>query len=163
MLKKVTEGTYHGAAPATRPRWQYAFMRNNPVISIIIITCGAQDYLRACLDSLKEQTYPAQEITVISNLPDDPSLRILRQKYPQAKFYSKGINLYYCAALNKGVELSSGDFILCLNDDVILDRGFIRHAIKGFFRSQDRHGQWKDFTQRWKNIRQHRVIFDSLA
>ena len=40
--------------------------------------------------------------------------------------------IFYCQSLNKGIEMSRGDFILCLNDDVILDKRFIEEALKGF-------------------------------
>lgn len=38
----------------------------------------------------------------------------------------------YCVGLNCGISQSNGDFILCLNDDVILDEKFIEKAIIGF-------------------------------
>jgi GT2 family glycosyltransferase len=41
-------------------------------------------------------------------------------------------NLFYTGALNKGIQLSRGEFILCLNDDVVLDTKFIQEALAGF-------------------------------
>jgi GT2 family glycosyltransferase len=43
----------------------------------------------------------------------------------------------YCQALNIGIGESKGEFILCLNDDVALDKMFIPEALKGFAISQD--------------------------
>ena len=34
--------------------------------------------------------------------------------------------------MNKGICLTKGEFVLCLNDDVALDKMFIKEALKGF-------------------------------
>jgi len=102
------------------------------IVSVIIVTCGVKDYLKSCLDSLNEQTYSAHEIIVMDNsLDPDFSQKIIRQ-HRKVKLYPCLKNLSYCQALNKGIEISRGDFILCLNDDVILDREFIGEALRGF-------------------------------
>lgn len=104
----------------------------NKLVSVIIVTIGAKDYLRRCLDSIKQQTYPNPEVIVIDNsLNPDFSAKI-REYSPSIKLYSSNQNLYYGASLNKGLGLSRGEFILCLNDDVLLDKGFICEALKGF-------------------------------
>ena len=105
---------------------------SNKIVSIIIVTCGIKNYLRSCLDSIREQTYPAFELIVIDNSLNPNFSREIKEYHPNIKLYSSPKNLFYCAALNKGIEMSKGDYILCLNDDVILDRGFIEEALKGF-------------------------------
>lgn len=102
------------------------------IISVVVVTAGINDYLKSCLDSIKEQTYPPLEIIVIDNsLNENFAQRIIRS-HPTIKLYSSTTNLFYCAGLNKGIDLSKGDFILCLNDDVILDKRFIEEALRGF-------------------------------
>ena len=110
-------------------------MRNtsNNLVSVIIVTCGVKNYLRACLNSIRGQTYKNLEIIVIDNsLHPQFGQEIIRQ-YPQIKLYSENNNLFYAGALNKGIGLSKGDFILCLNDDVTLDNRFIQEALSGFY------------------------------
>jgi len=104
-------------------------------VSVIIVTAGKGDYLWPCLDSVKRQTCPALEIIVISNSVNQDFTQQARTNYPEVNLFSSPKNLFYCQALNQGIEISRGDFILCLNDDVILDKNFITEAIKGF--SQD--------------------------
>ena len=82
------------------------------VVSIVVVAKGIKDYLKSCLESIKTQTHLEFETIIIDN--------------------SK-TNLFYCAALNKGIKQSKGDFILCLNDDVVLDKRFIQEALRGFF------------------------------
>jgi GT2 family glycosyltransferase len=105
---------------------------SSALVSIIIVTIGAQDYLWHCLDSVKAQSYSNLEVIVIDNsLYVDFSAK-LRQSFTFIKLYLSAQNLYYGVSLNKGIELSQGKFILCLNDDVILDAGFIQEGIRGF-------------------------------
>jgi GT2 family glycosyltransferase len=104
----------------------------DPIVSIIVVTCGIKDYASACLESIAAQTYPALETTVIDNSRDPAFARRLRERYPAVKLYSGTENLYYGVSLNKGIEMSRGAYVLCLNDDIVLDRDFIRLALRGF-------------------------------
>ena len=105
---------------------------SNILVSIVIVTSGSKNYLCGCLDSLKAQNYFDLEVIVIDNsLNLDFSAKI-RESFPSVKLYSNSQNLYYGVSLNKGIEISHGEFVLCLNDDVILDQDFICQALKGF-------------------------------
>jgi len=106
--------------------------KSNRIVSVIIVTFGVKDYLNACLDSVKEQTFTQLEIIMIDNSLNPNFNREIKECYPDIKLYTSPENLFYCAALNKGIEMSEGDFILCLNDDVILDKIFIEEALQGF-------------------------------
>lgn len=103
---------------------------SNKTASIIIVTAAKEDYFRQCLDSVNIQSYPDREIIIIDNsggnLPPDI------QEGPGQKVYSAFENMPYCRSLNKGIEISRGDFVLCLNDDAVLEKRFIEEAIRGF-------------------------------
>ncbi len=105
---------------------------SNKIVSVVVVTTGVKDYLWSLLDSIKKQTYTYLEVTVIDNSLNTNFSQEINKRYPEIKLYSSPKNLFYCEALNKGIELSMGDFILCLNDDVTLDRKFIEEALKGF-------------------------------
>ena len=104
-------------------------------VSIIIVTCGVKNYLKSCLDSVREQTYKSFEIIVIDNSLNQDFGREIIKNYPEITLYSESGNLFYAGALNKGIDLSKGDFILCLNDDITLDKRFIQEALRGFQRA----------------------------
>ena len=106
--------------------------RTGILVSIIIVTSGAKDYLWHCLDSVRRQSYPNLEVMVIDNsLNPDFSAKIC-ESFSFVRLYSNPQNLYYGVSLNKGIALSQGEFILDLNDDVVLDQDFIHQALKGF-------------------------------
>ncbi|MCM8771120.1 MAG: glycosyltransferase family 2 protein [Candidatus Omnitrophica bacterium] len=104
----------------------------NKRISVIVVTAGLSEYIKLCLDSINEQSIKPQEIIVVDNSLNDNFSQNIKKNYPNIKLYKSRQNLYYAQALNIGIEISSGDFILCLNDDVILESDFIKHAQKGF-------------------------------
>ncbi|MCX5693744.1 MAG: glycosyltransferase family 2 protein [Candidatus Omnitrophica bacterium] len=101
-------------------------------VSVIIVSIGAKDYLKLCLNSLLKQSHQPLEIIIIDNSSQPDFARNISKAYPSVKLYSSPKNLFYAAALNKGISSSSGDFVLCLNDDVVLGKEFIREALKGF-------------------------------
>ena len=107
---------------------------SNTLVSLVIVTRGLKNYLRLCLDSVLRQTYSSYEIIVIDNSLEPDFGRGIEKDYPGVKLYPSAENLFYCQALNKGISLSSGDFILCLNDDVVLDKDFLKEALRGFVR-----------------------------
>ena len=104
----------------------------NKLVSIVIVTAGAKDYLWRCLDSIKAQSFSNLEIIVINNSFNPDFTARIPGYSDLIKLYSPAQNLFYSASLNKGIELSRGDFILCLNDDIVLDKEFIRETLKGF-------------------------------
>ena len=101
-------------------------------VSVIIVTIGVKDYIPLCLNSLLKQTHLGFEIMVMDNSSKPNFAQELNRLYPSIKVYSKLNNLFYTGALNKGIQLAQGEFILCLNDDVILDQDFIQQSLRGF-------------------------------
>jgi GT2 family glycosyltransferase len=105
---------------------------SNELVSIIIVTAGRGDYLKPCIESVITQTYSDIEIIIIDNSFDCNLVQEICKCYPDIKLHFNRKNLFYCQALNIGLEMSRGEFALCLNDDVILERNFIEEALKGF-------------------------------
>jgi len=102
------------------------------MVSVIIVTIGAKDYLQKCLNSLLQQTQRDLEIIIIDNSLRPDFVKEIQRLYSSVKIYASDENLFYAAALNKAITLSKGEFVLCLNDDVVLDQYFIQEALKGF-------------------------------
>jgi len=103
------------------------------IISVVVVTAGINDYLKSCLDSLKDQSYSPLEIIVIDNSLNNAFAQGIISSYPDIKIYSSSANLFYCRGLNKGIDAASGEFILCLNDDVALDALFIDKSLNAFW------------------------------
>jgi len=102
------------------------------MVSVIIVTIGKKAYLKNCLDSLLKQIHLPAEIIVIDNSLKPALGQEIKQIYPFVKICSGVSNLFYAVALNKGISMSNNEFILCLNDDVVLDKEFIQQGLKVF-------------------------------
>ena len=104
----------------------------NNSVSVIIPTCGRDSYFISCLESLCRQTCPPAEVILINNSLSAELEQKARGIYPSIKILTPDRNLYYGESLNRGIAMSAGDFILCLNDDATLEKDFIGEALKGF-------------------------------
>lgn len=88
--------------------------------------------MRACLESVEQQSYSPTQTLVIDNSGDPRFSEKVRASFSSIRIHSNPRNLYYGPSLNKGISLVQGEFVLCLNDDVFLDKEFIAEALNGF-------------------------------
>jgi len=105
------------------------------LVSVNLLTYNAQSLIEPCLNSVLEQTYPNIEILVIDNASEDKTLeQVTRYKIQETNFPIKIIknkkNLGFAAGHNIGIKESRGEYILCLNQDVVLDKDFIKNAVE---------------------------------
>lgn len=118
------------------------------LVSAIIVTKGSGDYLRSALDSLRQQQGCRLEIILVDNSPDPRPARDLAGEDPALRLAVSGRDAGYAGALNTGIAMSAGEFVLCLNDDVVLQRRFVDEALRGF--SVDRRvGMVSGMCLRW--------------
>jgi len=104
-------------------------------VSVSIVTLNRADSLKECLRSLSAQTHPRLEIIIVNNSQGEITDNIKAGYYP-VKVINNRDNFFYARAQNLGIEASIGEFVLCLNDDVVLSADFIEKALEGF--SKDR-------------------------
>jgi GT2 family glycosyltransferase len=105
--------------------------KSSGLVDAVVVTKGVENFVEHCLSSLARQTYPLGKIIVIDNSANGVISRTFA-KDQRFEFLPHPSNLAYGQALNKGIETSTSRFILCLNDDVILDEHYLEKAIKGF-------------------------------
>lgn len=94
------------------------------MISIIIPNYNGEKYIGICLESLIRQIHNFKEIIIIDNNSSDNSRKIIehyKKKIPNIIVIYNIINKGFSIAVNQGVDIASGDFILLLNNDVELD------------------------------------------
>ncbi|NQV12796.1 MAG: glycosyltransferase family 2 protein [Parcubacteria group bacterium] len=103
----------------------------NPKVSVSIVSYNSQKYLVSCLRHLIEQSYPTIEIILIDNASQqDPAIQIKKQ-LPDLNFkYQRNRkNLGYTGSHNIGIAKATGEYILCLNPDVFLDKDYIKNTV----------------------------------
>jgi GT2 family glycosyltransferase len=90
------------------------------MLSVVILTCNSQEYIKACLDSVFRQDTTGIEVVIIDNASSDKTLEIIKGYFPRVKLIENSKNLGASKARNQGIECSSGDWILALDSDVVL-------------------------------------------
>ena len=90
-------------------------------VSAIIPNYNDAHLLPRAIDSLLRQTEPLHEIIIVDDGSTDDSVAIIHtymEKHPVIRFIQHETNQGVCAALNHGIEASTGDYvILCAADD----------------------------------------------
>jgi GT2 family glycosyltransferase len=97
------------------------------MISAIVVNYNGAGFLPACLASLYGQTYPDLEVIVVDNASTDGSDQIPAEYATRAHVIRSSENLGYGGGINKGIAVASGDAILALNNDIVLDRSCVEH------------------------------------
>ncbi len=109
-----------------------------PSASIIVVNHNKIAFTKMCIDSIINNTvYPFYEILLVDNASNDGSkeyFSMLEADIPALKFISRNVNDGFSGGVNEGLRSAKGDFIVILNNDVIVSRGWlsglIKHAIK---------------------------------
>jgi GT2 family glycosyltransferase len=90
--------------------------KNLPLVSAIVANWNGEQDLRACLPSLRRQTYSNLEIFVVDGGSVDASEVVARNWH--AQWVPLNENRGLAAALNEGARVASGEFLLFLNNDM---------------------------------------------
>jgi len=102
-------------------------------ISIITVVCNGEAYLKECIESIINQSYQDIEYIVVDGASTDGTLKIIEgYRYSIKHFVSEPDRGLY-DAINKGIQLASGDVVGILNaDDMLADRNVIAQVAKAF-------------------------------
>ena len=106
----------------------------NKLVSVNILTYNGESLIKHRLKSVLEQTYPNLEILVIDNNSDRRNtiekVREIQRNQRGIKIIKNKENLGFAAGHNMGIRESRGEYVLCLNQDVILDKDFVKYAVE---------------------------------
>ncbi len=97
----------------------------NPRVSIVIPTWNGAGVLRACLRTLDAQTFTDFETIVVDNGSADGTREMLATEFPRAICVPLTANLGFAAATNAGLRAARGAILVCLNNDVECEPGFL--------------------------------------
>lgn len=134
-----------------------------PKLSINLVVHNGEKYLPFCLSSLRAQTFHDFELKVINNGSSDKSLDCIAEIFPQLKVISYDYNIGFAKAHNHLISWSKNPFIMILNQDVILEPGFLQIIIS-FFESNLEASACMGKILRWNSDKNRKTkIIDSLG
>lgn len=91
--------------------------------TIVIPNYNGIQYLEACLDSLLADDYQGQ-LLVVDNASTDGSYELL-EKYPTVNVIRLNYNTGFCGAVNAGIRAAETEYVILLNNDVEVEKGFV--------------------------------------
>jgi GT2 family glycosyltransferase len=107
-------------------------MTSSPLVYVIIINYNGMNYLKTCLSSLEQQTYPNYRIMIFDNASTDNSVEFTRKNFPQITViqaqknygFAKGNNLAMKSAFDQ-----KADYVFLINNDTELEKDLIKKLV----------------------------------
>jgi len=90
-------------------------------VSAVIVNYNARAHLTECIRTLRADGHT--EIVVADNASSDGSLEAVVAAGPEVTAFSTGSNLGFGTAANRGVARTSGEFVMILNPDTLVEPG----------------------------------------
>ena len=99
---------------------------------VSIITVNFNGFQDTCelIDSLTENEPYSHEIIVVDNASRNDEAKKLADSYSHIQVVSNQVNLGFAGGNNKGYLLAKGEYVLFLNNDIIITRPFLQQLVE---------------------------------
>ncbi|MGQ9853096.1 MAG: glycosyltransferase family 2 protein [Candidatus Oleimicrobiaceae bacterium] len=102
-----------------------------PELSIIIPNYNTCALLEACLRSIFANANGIRtEVIVVDNASTDDSVAVVASRFPEVQLLRNRANVGFARAVNQGLAIAQGEFLLLLNSDTELQPGALRHCLE---------------------------------
>lgn len=92
------------------------------MISVIIVSYKVPDLLLRCVSALVESNLDQTlELIIVDNNSQDNGRELITSQFPELTWIQNSDNLGFASAVNIGIRAASGDFILLLNPDTLIE------------------------------------------
>lgn len=113
---------------------KYTFHEKKKVglISIVILTYNQLRYTKECIESINRFTPESHEIILVDNNSTDGTSQWLRQlvhQHANYKLIENKRNKGFSKGCNQGIQAASGEYILLLNNDVVVTEGWLSNML----------------------------------
>ncbi|MBV8284210.1 MAG: glycosyltransferase family 2 protein [Candidatus Eremiobacteraeota bacterium] len=114
---------------ARRPR------RNRGLVSIVMLSWNAPTFTAKALESIRARTTEPYEVIVVDNGSDAETVEMLRRiDDSHVRVLYNGSNRGYAGGNNDGIAAASGEYVVLLNNDVIVSEGWLDALLAPFGR-----------------------------
>jgi GT2 family glycosyltransferase len=105
-------------------------METKGLISAVIANKDRKEDLIKCIKSIKANTYKKVEIIVADNGSTDGSREAVKKLFPEVILLENKLNLGAVMAVNNCIRKAKGEFILRMDNDVIIEKDVIEKLLK---------------------------------
>ncbi len=96
-----------------------------PLVSIVVVTWNSARFLPRCIAGIRAQTYEPIEVIVVDNASSDASVALAAG----FEFIRNDTNRGFSAAVNQGIAVARGAFVLLCNPDAFLDQRYVAELV----------------------------------
>lgn len=99
-----------------------------PTVAVVIPTHNNLSLLLECLESVRALDWSRDrlQIIVVDNGSTDRTQPVLQARYPHAQVVRLDTNTGFAPACNRGAREANADFVAFLNNDAVVDPGWLR-------------------------------------
>jgi GT2 family glycosyltransferase/glycosyltransferase involved in cell wall biosynthesis/SAM-dependent methyltransferase len=119
-------------APRRAPGWP---LPDTTRCSVIVLSWDGKELLAESLPALLkavEQSGGDHEVIVVDNGSTDGTEEFVRRSFPIVRVVRSPHNIFFARANNLGVRAATRDIVVLLNNDMIVDRGFLAPLLAAF-------------------------------
>src|SRR5271157_2060843 len=99
------------------------------MVSVAIVTWNSVQFLEECFASIERQDYREIEVIIVDNASGDGTRALLRGVESRWSVIYNASNVGFAAGQNQAIRASAGEWVLCLNPDVVLNPDFVSQLV----------------------------------
>ena len=103
------------------------------LVSIVTLSWNALEYTQLALESIRKHTTVPYEIIVVDNGSDEVTVSWLREQSDVRVTFNSS-NRGFAGGNNQGIAAARGDFLIILNNDVLVTDGWVEGLLAPFGR-----------------------------
>jgi len=101
--------------------------------SVIIPTFNRAEMVCRCVQSVLDTKWPSLEVIVVDDCsPDDTATKVKEQFGEAVKYIRNEQNSFQAISRNNGARIATGDYLVFLDDDNIVDKCIFQELTKAF-------------------------------
>ncbi len=104
-------------------------MTLNKKVSVIIVNYNGKHLLKECIQSVYNQSYKYIDIIMVDNASVDSSVEYASALFPDVRLIRLNENLGFTGGNIEGLKYASGDYIMLINNDVVMERDCIKNLL----------------------------------
>jgi GT2 family glycosyltransferase len=105
-------------------------LNNFPQVDVVVLNYNGIRFLDDCFNSLRLTTYPNFKLFLLDNASTEQDVQYTRDNFPEVEIIQNPHNNGFCAAYNLAFNHCSGDYFICLNNDVKVKPDWISHLVE---------------------------------
>ena len=109
--------------------------KNYPFVSVVMLNYNGLKYLKRTIPSILELDYPNFEFIIVDNGSVDGSRDFIR-RFKNIKLIENKENLGYSKGKNIGVKCAKGEFVLLLDEDILVKQKLLLKKLVRLFKEK---------------------------